>query len=635
MESTPNTNITPTPNPDMNQEYTNTADGQIYSIKQVVPGQGTIFVNKNTQQESMVPENQMNAMQQTNQSPGQGPVPGLKPVLRTSHRRNAMIELDEKHPTTEHGDTVELANKVQDHLMDDIDSAIEQVNTEAQGIDGDINHMVEDAGLFNDLAVEKPEDPTKAITGIDIPGGAHTDTLPQNDIENLDEKLNSPEVGDSLHPLSEFPKKFMASTRPMLKVESKHKSWKEIRAAMPKFGPSTFEERQMVHLASSGLPVKLAKDIGFSPDKRDVGDSGHAKVNNIPVTSPPKEKDKVIGITEFPKGEKRDDSVGLDTGKGYNITMKEMDENQVANREKFDNEQRQMITHMTIREFRDLMTGNAPAKKERDAIEKGKGIQQERQPVKPEEHELYDVEKKAILHMVGLVSFADIDLGAVPEKKNPVTPVTLDVKKTAPKSDSYTEPALIPPAKGKEKEAITKLLATQEELTQLKENLKASLKPHMESIQREQTERGPGIKTKEELLQSYIEMAYNQIDATSEKVVYYAKTIWARLQSQEVTKPQITVAQIVDEALKIDEELARQITEIKERLEAAQGGEFTKRRLYEFPVTPSTEKKLAPEASIRLVSSLHENIVAAIAQFVAGLAQIDADIESSLEMLGA
>jgi hypothetical protein len=617
MDSVPNTNVTPTPNPNTNQEYTNTVDGQTYTVKQAIPGQGSIVVNKNTQQESMIPEAQMNAMQQTNQSSGQGTMPGLKPVLKTSIRRDSM-----------HTD------------LDDIDSAIQDDDIQRQGIEGDINSIIDGSDTFDsspkqhlERSIEQSfQDPTDVVNDVELPAGVREEAMSHDDREGLNTPLGLPEVAEGkMHPLSELPKNLLASTRSMMKVDHKSRSWRDIRAAMPEFGPKNYEERQMVHLKNSGLSItKLARGISFSPTSRNAGDSGHSKINNIPVEAPRKEKDMVIGMTEFPKGQKRDDSVGLDTGKGYNVTMKEMDEHQVADREKFENEKYQFVTHMTIQEFRDIL-----AHPEKDEYYKGRGLEAERERIKPDDDPLYDVEKTAILQYVGLSAIGDIEMGETTQKKSPETPVTLEERKVAPKSDSYTEPALIPPAKGKEKEAITKLLATQEELKQLKDNLSAALKPHQESIKREQDARGPAIKSKEEMLTSYIEMAYKQIDLTAEKVVYYAKTIWARLQEPAVTKPQVTVAQVIDEALKLDAELANTIKEIKEKLETAQGGEYTKRRLYEFPVTPSTEKKLAPEASMILVSALHESLVAALARFVAGLAQIDEEIESSLEMLGA
>ena len=159
--------------------------------------------------------------------------------------------------------------------------------------------------------------------------------------------------------------KFAASTRPLLThVSHMSHDWAELRKGMK---------------TKSQLD-KEAKDIGYDAKGPQKDKTGH-DVSGVPFSE---EKEIEIGMTEFPKDQKKEDS--NKEGKGYKIPFKKMDENQVEEREEFDNKQRLHIPSLQWKDLMKMVDGKEP----------------------DENLGLNRVEKTALLKAVGMSKKADV-----------------------------------------------------------------------------------------------------------------------------------------------------------------------------------------------------------------------------------
>ena len=602
-----------------NTTYINPQTQQQYTLKQTVPGTGTYVVNQQTHQEEVIPENVM-------KNPDPNSVP-LKPVLQTnpqqvttpmttSNMRSKMAnEIDNLVNDNGSGDTDAMVEQVQQHLMEDIQNSVESI--------------VEDATLLGQIAKEPSDSKVQnsmpsAIDSVmgDTEGEAHSDNKVDDKADDkVDDKPDNKEK--ELPKASKNLGSFKKPIQPKVVVA---KRWDEIRSGLKTRDQEAFEKRQAQHVQNAGLQ-KEAKDIGFSPDKREAGPSGHATVNNIPMTINPSEKDKVIGLTEFPKDHKRDDDFFANT------TMKEMDEAQVANREKFDNEGRMFMRNMTIRQYRALHSGD---KEELEAVEENRGINNPRGYVKPEKSEQYDhkdVEKKAIAQSLGLTSFSDVTGPELPSEASDIGtgPIQHKQLKTAPKNNAYTEPALVDPASGKVKEGLNKLHQATIHLSELKEKMKQELDPLEKQINEVRQKYTPDMKKDNALVQSYVEMVYNHLGQTVNGIVHWGGKVWAHVRNFETIKPAVTVPQVLVQLDKTNELAAKIVRDIVAVLESEQGGTVVNRTLYEFPPSKDLQTRLKPEASL-ILHIASESLVHRLAQILLDLATLDAELEVPVNM---
>jgi hypothetical protein len=554
-----------------NTVYHNTYDGKQYTFKQMNPDGSATMVDKDTQEEYVLPPT---TLQEQQINKGQGGV--LKPVMKTQ----AKNEVD----------------KVKDHLLDDINSEIEEIKTHDEMLKNDIKEILDDAKLYNELSKDTDDDKVDIIKDVNIPEGPNIDTIEKSDILPLN-------------------------------IKSTHIPWSEYRKRIFTLGQIERMKKIKNHLNKVGLtPVK--KDISYKQLQRDTDDSGHSKVNNIPVSGPKGEKSMGIGLTEFPKGQNRNDSVGLNTGKGYNISMKEMDENHVSEREKFNNEHRQYINSMTIRQLRELLKGTTD---EIEAVERGKGLQEERKP----STKTSSIEEETIARSVGLMSLADIDLVPEEESNDPSIPKDAPVvhkpTQKAPQIPEYKEPGLIEPAPKEVRVFIDKFMQHYYNLHRLKEELQTELEPYKRKITEIQTEKSPAIDLEEKMMKEALELAYKAISITEDGIVHYQHELWAALSRVKTIKPAVTAKQIIEEARKIDQHLAEQIERLEELVGSKSESKVRERFLYEFPPSKSHEKRLKPESS--LIKSAMESLVEELNEVTKNFVSLASDILKAIKNL--
>ena len=626
-----------------NTPYINPVTQKQYLLQNVIPGEGATMIDTDTHEESIIPEKILK-----NPDPTKMP---LKPVLQQTNQPMNTIGATMEHDINDivGVDTSSTTDEIKEHLISDIQNSIESIIEDSQllgvidqqhstgspqaDISSDIDNEIggdkfsfepSDEGTDDDKDVSaKDEKSSKKeedeSSGKKETGGEESDTSGDgNKKEDSDDKEEKPNKESSkINPLLSTVKSFnIAPTR-----HGKMQNWLDFRQHLKTKSQVEAEKKAETQAKKVSLTKNAEKDIGFAPDERKAGPSGHATVNNIPMTINPGEKNKSISMSEFPKDHKpEEDYYGT-------VTMKEMDENQVANREKFNNEQRRLVPQMTVREYRDLHNGG----KEQDYLEKGKGLEQERESVKPEKNTQYDIEKEAIARSLGLVSFSADDTtlppDAPPGTKLPIKegPIQHKPIKTAPKIDEYREPAIFEPAAGKVKEAITKLSQSATQLRNLQDSLSAEIKPLQDQIMKIQMEKNPDILKAQDSVKTYLEMLYKQLGDTADKVVYFGNEIWARISRYKEIKPAVTVQQVLVELDKTNAVAAEVVRKVQKMLESQQGGSTNERLLYEFPVAKDQEKRLKPEASL-IVFAAGSSLVSQIASILADLASIDMNL---------
>ena len=601
-----------------NTTYINPNNQNQYTLKQQNPDKSVTVINKANNQEEIIPSTVM-----MNADPTSFP---LKPVVQNNPNQQMMAQ------TTTSNMRQSMANEI-DKLVknDDTDSMVETVSQHLmEDIQNSVESIVEDATLIGKLSPkEDTQEPLindiDSVMG-DTEGEAHSDNKVDDKADDkVDDKPDNKEK--ELPKASKNLGSFKKPIQPKVVVA---KRWDAIRAEITTKEQDAFAKRQAQHAQKAqnvGFIIKEAKDIGFSPDKREAGPSGHATVNNIPMTINPSEKDKVIGLTEFPKDHKRDDDFFANT------TMKEMDEAQVANREKFDNEGRMFMRNMTIRQYRALHSGD---KEELESVEENRGINNPRGYVKPEKSEQYDhkdVEKKAIAQSLGLTSFSDVTGPELPSEASDIGtgPIQHKQLKTAPKNNAYTEPALVDPASGKVKEGLNKLHQATIHLSELKEKMKQELDPLEKQINEVRQKYTPDMNKDNALVKSYVEMVYNHLGQTVNGIVHWGGKVWAHVRNFETIKPAVTVPQVLVQLDKTNELAAKIVRDIVAVLESEQGGTVVNRTLYEFPPSKDLQTRLKPEASL-ILHIASESLVHRLAQILLDLATLDAELEVPVNM---
>jgi hypothetical protein len=490
-----------------------------------------------------------------------------------------------------------------DPLKNDIDAAIDQIDLESQGVEGDIDDIMRDAHPHHGL-----DTPSTAFDGLALNDGSP----PAGSMPPEDTRLTPG------HP-------YTASTAAPLKVESTPKRWSEIRAGLTTKEQESFKERQLAHLKSAGL-TNVAKGREFSHRSRKAEPSGHSD-HGVPVSGPPAEKNIGIGLTEFPKGQNRDDSVGLYTNKGYNISMKEMDDNQTENREKFQNEDYQYVRSMTIRQLRDLLGDTRkPAKRS--------GLELEHQMVKPDADDPYTVEKKSIALAVGLRSTA-IELAPHdPAPEGPIpkdAPVVHKPSQKAPTLEQYHEPGVVPAAPKMIKVLLNKFMGHYQTLEELKSQLRDIIAPHQKSIVEEQTKLMPAITQETKGVQETAEMLYTEISKTEDGVVHYVDEIWAVVSRDKVISPAVTVPQIIAELDLVDKHMADTVRELARVLSAHGESRVRERFIYEFPPSKTLEKRMTPESSLSSTAAISLDELQSL---VKSFMFLNSEIEDALQLFG-
>src|SRR5216684_3712980 len=116
---------------DQNNEFHNNLDNQNYYVKNTVPNEGVLMINKQTQEQKLIPESEISKLQlNTNAT--------LIPVMKTSED---LSMFDNEINETVNGSP--MAETVTDHLEGDIDTELEEIQRAMQSVENDIEEIVE------------------------------------------------------------------------------------------------------------------------------------------------------------------------------------------------------------------------------------------------------------------------------------------------------------------------------------------------------------------------------------------------------------------------------------------------------------------------------------------------------------
>lgn len=418
--------------------------------------------------------------------------------------------------------------------------------------------------LANDLIREHlHEDKTEALNKVD----QHI-SMAEQDIEGIesDRELMS-DLG--IEPRGSLVKKYTH-------MKTMSSRWNEIRKSLKVKSQLEEKSEEEIPIDKLSREVRAARDIGYNLKKPDVDETGHDKKTGLPFNET---KDVQVGLTEFPKGQKRDDNYFKNTSE------RELEENQVRDREHFRNQDLLSVHRMRRDELKDYIEGED---------EKNYGLSQ------AETEELNKIVGDSLGTTSSQKTAADIGIEDIPEG-----PIQYKKFKKAPPDAGYEEPLVIEPTKGQASEAITKLHKVQEDLVELEKTLKERQAEFVETV-KPLTE---DIAKKKSISQSYIDMAYNAINSTKDRVSAYEDVIVAAFSKIKLVKPIVSLSQVEARAKAISEELAQKIAEIKTQLEEAGMGKKYERTLYEYPVSKSQEKKIKSSLEDNQFISIVNNLI--------------------------
>lgn len=180
----------------------------------------------------------------------------------------------------------------------------------------------------------------------------------------------------------------------------------------------------------------------------------------------------------------------------------------------------------------------------------------------------------------------------VPAKKVLEKPVEHKVLKRAPGVNEFDEPSAIDEAASKVKESITKLKNTQAEIAALTTKIQEVQKPFMESLQTATKPLNEEMKKKQDLVKSYIDMAYNSLMSAEASVVAYEQSIFAAMERANTTSPNVTLAQLMTRLESTEPEIAAKVNAIKETMKTELSQDVLEKYLYEYPISVQHEKKV-------------------------------------------
>jgi chromosome segregation ATPase len=186
---------------------------------------------------------------------------------------------------------------------------------------------------------------------------------------------------------------------------------------------------------------------------------------------------------------------------------------------------------------------------------------------------------------------------------------------------------VIEPAEGKVKEAITKLRQVEDEIVRLKDDLEektadlsSQLKAIKDPINSEIAKQGG-------LLKSYIDMVFEQLSATQDRVAHYQEEIFAVVERQKLESPAASLTEVLAEAEKNAPELLEKIKQLKAIVENQRTTAVLERFLYEYPISKTHEKeKKIRRSAIEDTMDLTSDISFVIEQLSQWLNSFEAEV---------
>jgi hypothetical protein len=196
------------------------------------------------------------------------------------------------------------------------------------------------------------------------------------------------------------------------------------------------------------------------------------------------------------------------------------------------------------------------------------------------------------LRAMGISKLAEEERDLPPEGPE-VKPVQYKELKKAPPDESFIEPEVIPSAEGKISEAITKFFNTAKDIEETKKILAEKIKPLQDSLKQISDPLNEDIASKTALLNSYMNMIFEQLLKSDKQIAAYEKRIFAAYQKVKMTTPNVTLAQVIAKAGQLDAKLSTEIKKVKALIENVNTKEIFEQTLYNYPVSKTQETKIS------------------------------------------
>lgn len=518
--------------------------GKPYTIKTVTPGQGVTVTDPTTGQDMVISEQNSN---------GLSLYPGATSSLEKMHVSplNIQAMVDEEIGKIFPEDTNKLVigtpewveNVLNNTTGDDLDNS-RRTTYDWGGPTGK-----EPNGNLLDILLDAASSEGEGhFTSVDA-------------VRWLDNFYNSPlyPKGSSKIASGRVPGKLGTPNPNMKNVAS---NWLSIRNSI-KLKSNLQEPTPKKEIGKESRQVQALRDLGYDPEKIEKDKTGHDKLHNLPFSE---DVEVEVGLTDFPFGEKRDNSTGLPTDKdkqqGYRIPFSEMDDNLVRDREKFPTQDLLRLPSTPVRDL-DIYNNSSVA----------------------------EMEKSAVLDILGIEKFSDEE-GEIPERDVMYKPY-----KKAPPSKEFIEPDVINEATGGVKEMITKFKQTQAKIESLQNQIKEKERPLLESVQNSSKELRGELSSQQDILKSYLGRLWKRLDEVKDKFVFYEKSIMGNLELNKlVTKP-ATLSEIMERAAMVEPQAVEVIERIKALIENERTREVIEKTLVEYPISEVQKPKLKSASS--------------------------------------
>lgn len=575
----PNTQKTFVPN----QPVVNPADGKSYTVVQQNPGKGVVVKDPQTQQQLAVPETD---------------VQNLQPALRTSALEIALERaLCKKAGTWAVPQSEEEARRLISYLT----ALPENVKLNVNEVEAVLYNLVGDDKLFDTLDSFEAEgiDKETVVTAVkNVLKEWFSSEIkwkePWNDkaLKLLKEYTGVVDSNISISSLADnVLNELIGESLPVVTTNKKAedfkmrtKRWHETRKELKK---AFFQKKEIDTTPTYNEPrqVRAMRELGIVQEgkatKPDIDETGHDRKTGLPYAE---KKDIEVGLTEFPK-----DTDKAKNPEGYGaMTFEQMDHKFEDEREHFDNESKLPANVMMREESDDYYTGDRKRKK----IKEMRAESEEPRYSRPQSNTYKSNPKNAAIdveldNILGIKEAADIEEDII---KKPVQ--YKDIKK-APGSDmGFTEPEVIPEAKGDVKEAIEMLKTTQKEIADLQEKIKIVSKPLQEALTNATKPLNDELMTKNGLISAYLSTLYEELYNTDQKIAYLEDAIYAALSREQATAPSASLAEILQKAEITNPKVAEEIRKIKSLVENEKTKMILEQFLYRYPVSEKQKKKL-------------------------------------------
>lgn len=560
-------------------QYTNPADGKIYTMKSYDPNTGAIVTSPEGQDMS-IPANE---------------VPNLKPLVPTA-KKNAM----------EFSVEAMAEEMVQKHLRRDIKNDTQQAK-ELYGLaEEEEAEVSDDQQLINMLSTKK-----KAMHDYE----KNPDDYKKCTYCNGDGKMKNGEKCEHCNG-SGYMKKESSLTPLKTVVASKNvhfshvphmsKRWNEIRKGLQEklnkekkgdhpfdLAPETLsrEQQAVQHLTSVGYK-------GYSPLNNDANNEGRDAKTHIPTST---SGNVEIGLTEY---------------EDYNKPFQEVQQEMVDRREHFQNQDKLWYKDMKREEFQEYADGSYK--------DKGYGLSETSRDGEFENPELqFEAANDALANE--MIQKKSMEEGEVQER-----PIVHKDMKRAPGLEGYKEPEIIGEAESKVKEGITKLRKVQTDIKEVKANLQTAIAPLQKKLQETQKPFNEELIKQQESLSSYLEMIYSQLSQTEDKIAAYEDKIFSVVELSKDVTAKVSLAKLLKKLEETDQALFEGISKVKEAMENESVTSVLERFLYEYPVSEQHRQKKIVRTSDE--EGTFNNALKVLKDALMGLFNLSDVLEENLEV---